>query len=57
MKGLTASRQNRRPEAAANVLRLIATTLELAQDGGDTILSESNVDAAKEKVCPVYPFK
>jgi hypothetical protein len=48
---------SRRPEAVANVLRLIAETLELAQRSGDTVLSESNVDAAQDSLCPVYPFK
>jgi hypothetical protein len=47
----------RRPEAVANVLMLIAETLKLAQSSGDTVLSDSNVDAAKESLCPVYPFK
>ena len=46
----------RRPEAAANALRLIALTLELAQTRGDTILSEKNVAEAQKKLCPVYPF-
>jgi hypothetical protein len=56
-EGFTRVTASRRPEAAANVLRLIAMTLELAQESGAIILSELNVDAAKDKVCPVYPFR
>jgi hypothetical protein len=47
---------NRRAEAVANVLRLVAVTLEVAEQSGDTQLHESSVDAGKEKICPVYPF-
>jgi hypothetical protein len=46
----------RRPEAVANLLRLIAMAVELAQKRGDTSLHEFSIPKAKEKVCPVYPF-
>jgi hypothetical protein len=47
---------NRRPTAAANTLRLIAATLERAETNGAKVLHEADVDAAQEKVCPIYPF-
>jgi hypothetical protein len=46
----------RRPNAVANLLKLLAEVLEIAQKKGDRKLSEGNVDAAKSKICPVYPF-
>ncbi|HET9765869.1 MAG TPA: hypothetical protein VFS60_03420 [Thermoanaerobaculia bacterium] len=48
----------RRPEAVANLLRLIAHTVQLAGEAGSTRLQESSVDAGREKLCdpPVYPF-
>jgi hypothetical protein len=49
--------ENRRPEAVANLLRLVAATLESAQERGDKILHEENVREANEKICPIYPFK
>lgn len=48
--------EKRKPEAVANMLRVIAFTLEEAQKDKLTILSESSVDKGKKKVCPVYPF-
>lgn len=47
----------RRPEAVANLLRLLAATIESAQKRGDKMLHESNVEAGKQDVCPVYPFR
>ena len=47
----------RRPEAVANTLRLIAATVESAQRRGDKMLHEGNVEAGREEVCPVYPFR
>ncbi len=46
----------RKPEAAANLLLVIAATLYQAQANGDTSLHEWSVPRAQEKVCPVYPF-
>ena len=48
----------RRPEAVANLLRLLGHTLEIAGEEGVSRLQESNVDAGREKLCdpPVYPF-
>ena len=46
----------RRPEAVANVLKLVAAALESAQERGDKILHEDNVREGQKKVCPVYPF-
>ena len=46
----------RRPEAVANVLRLLAATIQSAQGSTDTVLHESNVDSGQSSVCPVYPF-
>ena len=43
-------------KAVANLLRLIAMTLELAEKNHEKQLQESSVDAGREKVCPVYPF-
>jgi hypothetical protein len=56
-QGFSKVEKSRRPEAVANLLRVIAATLEVAQERGDTQLQETTVSAAKEKVCPVYPFK
>jgi len=55
-KGYEAVKPERRAEAAANVLLLISTTLRIAGQNEKTTLSESDVDAARDKVCPVYPF-
>ena len=55
-QGFSKVEDDRRPEAVASVLRVIAATLEEAQKAGDTQLHESSVDAGKQKVCPVYPF-
>src|SRR5258706_13780177 len=49
--------QHRRPEAVANILRVIAATLELAQLHRDTKLFETSVQRGRTKVCPVYPFE
>jgi hypothetical protein len=46
----------RRPEAVANLLKVIAATLEIAQGEGATMLHEGNVRAGSSKVCPIYPF-
>jgi hypothetical protein len=55
-RGFVKVEQNRTAEAVANVLRLIAMTLELAEKNNVTLLQETNVDAARDKICPVYPF-
>ncbi|AXQ29765.1 hypothetical protein D0B54_14255 [Solimonas sp. K1W22B-7] len=47
----------RRPEAVANLLRIVAMALQLAQENKESMLHEGSVPAASEKVCPVYPFK
>lgn len=55
-EGFAKVKPNRKAEAVANVLRIVAMTLELAGKNKVTKLSESSVDAGREKVCPVYPF-
>jgi hypothetical protein len=55
-KGFKNIHKTRRPEAVANILKVIAATLETAQQKGVTILGEEDVDAGKDKICPVYPF-
>lgn len=54
-EGFSKVADNRRPEAVANILRVIAATLEEAQKNNDIMLHETSVDRGKEKVCPVYP--
>lgn len=56
-RGIGRVTKERRPEAVANLLRLIAATLESAQSRGDILLHEQNVRDGSEKVCPIYPFK
>lgn len=46
----------RRPEAVANLLRLLAATLETAQAKRASMLHEEHVKGGQDKVCPVYPF-
>lgn len=46
----------RRPEAVANLLRLMAATLEQAQETGQSELHEASVEFGMKKICPVYPF-
>lgn len=46
----------RRPEAVAYLLRVIAAALESAQESNAGILQETNVSAGRQKVCPVFPF-
>lgn len=55
-KGFSKVAEKRKPEAVANILRVIASTLEEAQKDKLKILSETSVDKGKKKVCPVYPF-
>ena len=47
----------RRPEAVSNLLKLVAMTLQLAQEKGETTLHEGSIPAASEKICPVFPFR
>lgn len=47
---------NRRPEAAANLLRIIEEVLRTAQEKNVSILHEEDVDNCKERLCPIYPF-
>lgn len=47
---------NRRPDAVASLLRVIAAALESAQANGLGVLHESDVKFGRQKVCPVYPF-
>jgi carboxylesterase type B len=47
--------ENRRPEAVASILKIIAATLEKAQKNKVTMLHESDVDNGKDDVCPIYP--
>ena len=54
--GFSKVSKTRRPEATANVLRLIAATIESAQKRKDKVLHEDNVIAGQDEVCPVYPF-
>ena len=46
----------RKPEAVANVLKLIAATLEAAQEANDSMLHEASVEKGSSKICPIYPF-
>lgn len=46
----------RRPEAVANLLRWMAATLEVAQQKGESQISEKTADEGREKICPVFPF-
>jgi hypothetical protein len=48
--------ESRRPEAVANLLRVLAAILEEAQKLHETQLHESSVDSGMKQVCPVYPF-
>ncbi len=54
--GFTKVQPGHKAEAVANILTLIGTTLELAEERGDSSLHETSVDAAHDKICPVYPF-
>ena len=54
--GMERVEESRRPEAVANLLKIVAATLLNAQLNGDTVLGENSVDAGKKDVCPVYPF-
>jgi hypothetical protein len=47
---------SRRPEATANLLRLIAACLESAQKREDKTLHEEDARNGHDKVCPIYPF-
>jgi len=55
-KGGDLVKEERRPEAVANLLRIIATALLDAQYRNDKRLHENSVMAARDQVCPVYPF-
>jgi hypothetical protein len=46
----------RRPEATANLLRLMAEALDSAQKRGEGTLGEQDAENAHEKLCPIYPF-
>lgn len=55
-KGYSLVEISRRPEAVANLLRIVATTLEMSQQKNELFLHESSVRRAQDSVCPVYPF-
>jgi hypothetical protein len=54
--GFVMIKPERRPEAVANLLRVVAATLEFAQESKSTMLHEKDVEGGRERVCPVYPF-
>lgn len=54
--GIKKVKKERRPEAVANLLKLIAATLESAQRRGDKQLHEQNVRDGNDEICPIYPF-
>ena len=54
--GFSRVNSKRRPEAVANLLRVIASTLMSAQQDGEMVLQQHNVDAGLKDTCPVYPF-
>ena len=45
----------RRREAVANLLRLLAAIIESPMEHDDKY-HETNVEAGRSKICPVYPF-
>ena len=47
---------DKRAEAAANIIDLISESLRVASERHKEVLDEESVDAAREKICPVYPF-
>jgi hypothetical protein len=47
--------ENRRPEAVAGLLKVIAETLLYAQEHQILLLSERTVDEGKGRICPLYP--
>jgi hypothetical protein len=47
--------QSRKAEAVANLLRLLANTIESPMES-DGKYHESNVVKGADKTCPVYPF-
>jgi hypothetical protein len=53
--GLERVDENRRQEAVANFLRLLAAVIE-SPVGPDNKYHESNVYEGQKKTCPVYPF-
>lgn len=56
-RGFAKVERKRRPEAVGNLLKLLAATLQSAQDKSATKLQEEDVKAGHNKVCPVYPFR
>jgi hypothetical protein len=50
-------KEERRPEAVSNLLRIIGVALMLAQEKHELSLNDESIPAAREKVCPVYPFR
>jgi hypothetical protein len=55
-QGFNSVQAPRRPEAVANLLRLIAASLDDAQTRNAPVLQEAQVRAGQSSVCPVYPF-
>jgi hypothetical protein len=47
--------ESRRPQAVASILKVIAATLEKAQENNVVMLHESDVDNGSDDVCPIYP--
>lgn len=47
---------DRKSEAVANLLKVISATLMHAQKNNLSALGESDIDAGKDSVCPVFPF-
>jgi hypothetical protein len=54
--GFARIKPERQPEAVANLLKVMAETLMVAQKKGITTINESTVDAGKKKVCPIFPY-
>ncbi len=54
-EGLERVEENRRQEAVANFLRLLAAIIE-SPIGPDNMYHESNVNEGQKKTCPIYPF-
>lgn len=55
-RGFDGVEESRRPEAVANLLRVVAFALESAQARGRGELHEGDEANGEQQVCPVYPF-
>ena len=55
-EGFDKVEEHRRPEAVANILKLLSASLMAAQENKLSVMGEDTIEAGENNTCPVYPF-